>query len=228
MNNILVIPDIHGEKRQFKIISERPSIINNYKKVVFIGDYWDSFSVPFEEQKACFLEIIKLKQKYLDKIVLLLGNHDVHYMTDKARYSGFQDVHAFEIKDLMEQYKDLFQSAYQFKDVLFTHAGLSQTFLEYLLKGSGFTKLIEVMQEGLYKDAADLINNLSIEKLHTYTKMDGHHEMNNISFIRPDALRNDLIPELSLQVVGHTHDKMMRMYKGLVIVDSSHPLEIDM
>jgi len=129
---------VHGEKKTFDLLYEEN--INDYTKVVFIGDYWDSFHISFEEQVECFLEIIALKKKYPEKIVLLLGNHDIHYLTNKTEYSGYQHDKWREIQKLMQENLDLFQSAYQYKDVLFTHAGLSQTFFEYLLKPLEFNK----------------------------------------------------------------------------------------
>ena len=70
----ITIGDIHG-RDDWQAIN-----IRNYDKIIFIGDYVDSF----EKSDFAILEnlkkIISLKKRHPDKVVLLLGNHDVQYL----------------------------------------------------------------------------------------------------------------------------------------------------
>ena len=74
MNKVLILPDIHGRKFWKKPCEN----IDNYDKVVFLGDYLDPYNFEFisvEEAIKNFKEIIELKRNNMDKVVLLLGNH---------------------------------------------------------------------------------------------------------------------------------------------------------
>ena len=88
MSKLIAIGDIHGRDIWKQIVeTEQPDT------VVFVGDYFDSFNIPGIDQIHNFKNIIQWK---LDnpqcKVVLLIGNHDFHYMPEayNDRYSGFQ------------------------------------------------------------------------------------------------------------------------------------------
>ena len=83
---ILVIPDIHGESFWKEPVHK---YIDQVDKVIFLGDYLDPYRSHLEEYDfdAVFknmMEIIDLKQKSNDKVVLLKGNHDFHYCSKRA------------------------------------------------------------------------------------------------------------------------------------------------
>lgn len=80
---ILVLGDIHG--RTFW--KEPTKNMDDYDKVIFIGDYLDHYPDEWEEGEHTrkndidnFLEIIDLKTKYTDKVVLLKGNHKKNFV----------------------------------------------------------------------------------------------------------------------------------------------------
>lgn len=124
---ILVLPDIHGRK----FWKEPCKNIKDYDKIIFLGDYMDPYdfeniSVPMAISN--FEEILKFANENKDKVVLLLGNHDMPYFSDT--YKGFSiwhcrhsSKHHKEIKKLFEENKDLFKIAHTEDDILFTHAG---------------------------------------------------------------------------------------------------------
>lgn len=78
---ILFLPDVHC--REFWIKPVYEVLKNNPEaKIVFIGDYLDGYSQEWDDDIDYvelgfegFLEIIKLKEQYKNRIVLLLGNH---------------------------------------------------------------------------------------------------------------------------------------------------------
>lgn len=126
---ILVIPDVHG-RTFWKQPCEN---INNYDKVVFLGDYLDPYElehIKVEDAINNFTEIIKFKTKYYDKVILLLGNHDLHYWSDKFLNEcggcRMSTLYHKTIKDLFWTNEDMFNLAYETEHILFTHAGYMQ------------------------------------------------------------------------------------------------------
>ena len=63
----LIVGDLHG-KDCWKSID-----IDKYERVVFLGDYVDSFTLPDLVIDQNLQDIIVLKKAYSNKIVLLLG-----------------------------------------------------------------------------------------------------------------------------------------------------------
>jgi 3',5'-cyclic AMP phosphodiesterase CpdA len=124
----VIIGDLHGKDvwRQVEIAK--------YDKVVFLGDYVDDFLFPDLVIDRNLQDIITLKKKYPEKVILLLGNHDVQYMFyPHFRCSGFRDSMKRPLGALFNLNYDLFQVAYQCGNCLFTHAGLSNAwYLEFI------------------------------------------------------------------------------------------------
>jgi predicted MPP superfamily phosphohydrolase len=118
---ILAIGDIHGRDIW------KEANFGNYDKVVFIGDYVDSYSTSDWDTFLNLKEIIEQKKAKPDKIVLLLGNHDIQYLHFPLhRCSGFRQFSQNDLTALFVANKDLFQVAFQVKNYLFTHAGVSR------------------------------------------------------------------------------------------------------
>lgn len=76
MSKILIIPDVHG--RTFWRIAEE--VINEMDKVVFLGDYLDPYpeeNITPDDALNEFYKILEFKDKYPEKVVLLIGNHEI-------------------------------------------------------------------------------------------------------------------------------------------------------
>lgn len=76
MSKILIVPDVHG--RNFWHKAEE--LIDEVDKVVFLGDYLDPYKheeITFDTALKEFEKILKFKNKYSDKVVLLIGNHEI-------------------------------------------------------------------------------------------------------------------------------------------------------
>lgn len=131
---MIIIPDIHG--RDFW---EKPVRENQGKKhIIFLGDYLDPYDdEPFAPQNAFpqLEDIVEMKEKYPDTITLLLGNHDIHYLTEKGRGGRYDYVRGARIKKFFIEKADLFQLAYEVelggKKILFTHAGVVAGWLDH-------------------------------------------------------------------------------------------------
>jgi hypothetical protein len=119
----IVFGDIHGLTYWKKAVEENPDC-----RYIFLGDYLDPYGYIAPAQLIDNLkEIIQLKKDRRDDVVLLLGNHDLHYfcpqMEESCRY-----VYEIgeEARTLFEKNRDLFLYAFQDGKRIFTHAGISE------------------------------------------------------------------------------------------------------
>lgn len=206
---IAAIGDIHGRVIWKQIIKK-----DNFDKIVFVGDYFDSFDVHGEYQINNFINIIEYKTKNPDRVVLLLGNHDYHYLDVNERYSGFQSGFQYEIKHLLKTaLKDnLIQSCYSYKDILFTHAGITKTWC---------------INNGINpdKDIEKQLNDLLIFKPNSFKfKMGANYSQTGDDicqspiWVRPHSLLKDKV-SFCRQVVGHTRGNNIRIKEGVAFID---------
>lgn len=135
-NKILVIPDIHG--RRFWV--EALNLIDMVDKVVFLGDYLDPYlheEISFDKAVENFKDILSFKMSFPDKVVLLLGNHDMHYYDldfmdcSRLNYSRREEMHK-----LYFEFREYFQLAYADGEFLFSHAGIVQPWIASYYDGN--------------------------------------------------------------------------------------------
>ena len=120
----IFLGDTHGRSLWKDIIAkETPD------RVVFIGDYFDSFDIKSTEQMFNFKEIIAFKESNQCEVILLIGNHDYHYYPGGETYSGYQHGAAPAIKQLLEENKHHMQMCYQLDNILCSHAGIGHNWL---------------------------------------------------------------------------------------------------
>jgi hypothetical protein len=132
---ILVLPDIHG--RDFW--REPCQHIDDYDKVIFLGDYLDPYSfegITVEQAIDNFKDIL-LFAKDNPKVVMLLGNHDMPYFSQT--YYGLESWHCRHsrefhkvISEIFKEHEDLFKIAHVEDGLLFTHAGCHSGWLSYM------------------------------------------------------------------------------------------------
>lgn len=124
MIKTLTIGDLHG-KSVWNTINP-----DNYDKIIFIGDYVDCFTRTNEEIIDNLNNVIQFKKDNFDKVELLVGNHDVMYMLRSVNEnnpyscSGYRYSYHHILYDIFQKNKQLFKLAYQYKNYLWTHAGL--------------------------------------------------------------------------------------------------------
>lgn len=122
----LNIGDLHGRDTWKQFIIDNPV----YDKVIFVGDYCDSFVKTNEEIKNNLLDIIQFKKEDPENIILLLGNHDIMYALSapyeslKHHCSGYRPDAHFDLYDIFKENFNLFQASYQYKEHIWTHAGI--------------------------------------------------------------------------------------------------------
>ena len=148
---IVAIGDIHGSTYWKEIIKSHPN-----SKYIFLGDYLDPGSIPdnFNETIDNLMEIIQLKKEQPDNVILLFGNHDLHYIPNTVvRGTGFDIYTAGKNRQVILSHFGLFQNAYQIDNYIFTHAGISHKWFIDDFKGD------------IHANIADQLNNPKPEQL---------------------------------------------------------------
>lgn len=199
MKKIVPLGDIHGFNTWQQIVNTEIDA----DLFIYIGDYFDSFTNDTETQCNNFLDIVEFKKSNPDKVILLIGNHDHHYLPGigYTGTSGYQKIGKFMIEPLFEQHKDLFQMAFQYNQFLFTHAGVSETFMNdtFGLNGWEIENIADKLNElFIYKPNAFIFNGLN-----PY----GDDICQTPIWIRPQSLIKDskkIKKAKVVQIVGHT------------------------
>lgn len=197
---ILAVGDLHG-KSSWQVID-----FDQYDKVIFMGDYVDSTNHSDEEILDNLYKVIEVKKRLPEKVVLLLGNHDIQYLYyPDFRCSGFRPTMQLSLPELFNQNAHLFQVAYQINNYLFSHAGVSLPWYHR------FESLIEKIPLGEAlesKDLATLLNALDQtwhrDLLHEVgIKRGGSKEFGGVTWADKEELWDNPL-EGYHQVVGHT------------------------
>ena len=126
---VLILPDIHGRSFWKESVEKH---LDDCDKIIFLGDYMDPYGyekIDYSEAMSNFVQIINFADKHDDKVILLLGNHDAHYISGEAeRSSRFSLWHSREIRAIFKDDISLFKIAAEFtinkERFLFTHAGV--------------------------------------------------------------------------------------------------------
>ncbi len=204
----IIISDIHGRSVWKDIIAKEQT----FDKVIFIGDYFDSFDISPITQIDNFQEILDFKKEHNDKVITLIGNHDYHYLNStQERYSGYNNI--IKTSDIVEENKDVFQVAYQYNNYLMSHAGISQEYLTRLQKHykGDETSIPNILNDILlyspqYLGFANLINNNT-----EYPDQYGNRTYQSPLWIRPQALAKSPLKhhkgEVITQIIGHTQQE---------------------
>jgi hypothetical protein len=194
----IVIGDIHGRSTWKDIVTqEQPD------RVIFIGDYFDSFDIGSADQQFNFKDIITFKENNECEVILLIGNHDFHYYPGGETYSGYQRGAAPAIRQLLEENKHHLQMCYQLDNILFTHAGIGWDWLSYQNR----------YEPGIDSDTiADFVNAIWEYQPNRFMfcgiDQYGNSKTQTPIWIRPQALmvgnKDTFLKEEYIQVVGHT------------------------
>jgi len=193
---LVAIGDIHGRDIWKQIVeTEQPNT------VIFVGDYFDSFDIPGEDQITNFKNIIRWKLNNPQcQVIMLIGNHDFHYMTAcNEYYSGFQRDLYIPIGQALEENKHYLRAAYRCDDLVFSHAGITPEFLI----NNGWEE----------QDIVEFVNDLWYYRPHKFKFVDnkdgysdpyGDDEFQGPLWIRPRSLMKACqeVKKTMIQVVG--------------------------
>ena len=199
-----------------------------YDKIVFVGDYVDSFELGNKVILRNLENIIFFKRMLPDKVVLLLGNHDVQYIVQNEICSGYRSEMRPDLANLFNDNKDIFQLAYQVNSEkgihLWTHAGVTREWLKDTKREifSPKYRLYPVIEEYENSDIADLLNILWEIRNDRIFNIDAHSGGFDLwagpIWVRPDILSHFYIEGVN-QIVGHTPHKAIRIDE---LVNSKH------
>lgn len=201
----IVLGDVHGHlDNVINIIKEEDP-----DSVILLGDYCDSFVIKPKDILKCWNGITKMKKEFEKdgkEFVMLIGNHDWHYVSPAQRYSGYNPdtwtmMHD-KLREAINNKELLFIYCDKTNKTLYSHAGVTTTWLK------DWTDSYDPADIGQCNEAAFNFSHLSFD-------MYGDSKFQGPLWVRPGALLGDLwgADDGWTQVVGHT-----RTNNGKVLV----------
>jgi len=193
----LVLGDTHGRPYWKEIVANE-----NPDRVIFIGDYFDSYDdYTAAEQMHNFKEIIEYKESGKSDVIVLVGNHDFHYVDGSEHYSGYQFGAASGINILLSDNMKHLQMAYEMDGYLFTHAGVSHDWYTYWMK------MLQLEGGSVVDNINEMWKTSSRPFRFTGFNPYGDSKESSPIWIRPKSLQKanrDTFRDQFIQVVGHT------------------------
>ena len=129
---LIIIPDVHGRSFWRKAVKARPS-----DEFIFLGDYLDPYTDEGISESEAFkglLDIVDFQQRNPDRVTLLWGNHDLHYLYPEMMGSRYDTNNAERNAHYFWDHQSLFKMAYETtvgeKRYLFSHAGVGRGWLD--------------------------------------------------------------------------------------------------
>jgi len=194
---IVIWGDLHGSDCWKKIVEQNPDA----DKFISMGDEFDSCfpTIPIKEEIKNFNDLINFKRGNPDKVILLVGNHLAHYtstfLDEKEKYSRFQKNRYYDIPNTVNRNLPYFQMAWKYNEFLFTHAGVTDTWI----RSSSDDEIVEPIDE--------YINHIwkynPKRFMFTGIEPSGDDKEQSPIWVRPQSLMSDPYKDYK-QVVGHT------------------------
>lgn len=194
----IICPDVHGRDFWEFIID----VYDGSVPLIFLGDYLDPYQnegITPEDAHKVFEKIWELKQKWGDKVILLIGNHDASYMSNYnfecCRYSKYTD--SWYPQFLSEHEKD-FKICHIIKNnninYLLSHAGVNPKWMAQ----HGLTEedINEEFIGKLFKEKPEYFNEYSYYR-------GGYHRSGSPIWSDIREYKN-ITPISMIQIVGHT------------------------
>lgn len=206
----LVCGDLHTKYDIFlKAINKFET--EKFDKIIFLGDYCDDWNASPEASRELLEHLIEFKNKYHNQCILLLGNHDLsEWICGDFKCSGFNPITHLIVKDLFDKYSNLFMIAYSYNNLLFTHAGVQNSWLKNIkLLDSDLAKMKNAddisfeLNEALHKRNSELKYNKLFKSLSTVGAYRGGFESPSPLWADYNELISNSVPKIN-QVVGHT------------------------
>lgn len=219
---VIVIADTHGRKTWKKIVEQEADA----NHIIFLGDYFDAYDYAINGQMEIdnFNEIVEYKKANMDKVVLLIGNHDIHYMKGfPEEYSRHNWEYAKQIGVVIDQAmsEELLQMCYSHGKFIMTHAGVTKTWCK--------ANKIEIKhledEQHLENELNDLFKRKPMAYKFTYGKNYsgyGDDVTQSPLWVRPNSLDDDIIDILvnnCVCVVGHTQVKNLHIAPRIIFCD---------
>ncbi len=218
----IVIGDIHGRTIWKDIIEKE----KDADKIIFVGDYFDSFDIGTKKEVKNFKEILSFKKENSDKVILLFGNHDYHYLPEVyevgEHYSRFRPQIYKQVGRRIKTgvLSGTFKMCYVYKDILISHAGVTKTWCENVNVD------IDNLEESINSTFKENVRRFKFYMFDTSNESTrisdpyGDDKYQSPIWVRPFSLVSDKL-EGFRQVVGHTRTKTQgsNHYEGVYFVD---------
>lgn len=208
---ILIIPDVHGRSFWRSAVAS-----GDYDKIIFLGDYVD----PYPDERIGeltalhgLMDIIDFYDRHPDQVVLLLGNHDLHYLSpyyhEMCPCDRYDEKHS-DVLHLLFTKGDRFNLAHEetigSQKYLFTHAGVNQPWLKRNLKVIRQPDAIHLNRLLLFDEGIETLRQVGLLRW-------GMYLTGSVVWCDSDELAvSDPLPDV-YQIVGHT-----RQYDGKPII----------
>lgn len=145
----LVVSDLHSRPFYKSLLS------NTEDKIIFLGDYGDPYSYEGyddDDTIETMYDIFSFAQDNPDRVVLLIGNHDIYYYKGVRGNARYNWALARQLEQIYQEFKDLFKVAYWDEETqtMFTHAGINKKWWDSL----------ELPIDWTPKQIQDYLNNL--------------------------------------------------------------------
>ena len=217
---IITIGDTHGRTQWKEIVNKE----KDADKWIFIGNYFDSRErhLNGEPEIQNFKDIIAFKKQNPDKVILLTGNHDFHYIRGLNEiYSGYQARYALYIGELVEEAikNGYLQMCYKYDKYFFSHAGLTKTWCGTHLGNKNL-----VVNDVVVERINDLLvyqpNHFKFEMGDNFSQS-GNDITQSPIWVRPQSLVKDMVDGV-VCIVGHTNVRAIDFsmsYLNLILID---------
>ena len=210
---ITIIGDTHGRTKWNRIVMNE----NDSDLFVFIGDYFDSKDGHSgKEQIQNFKDIIQFKRDNFDKVILLIGNHDFHYLRGvNEEYSGYQWGNSKNINKVLQPVVDegLLQICHQEDKYFFSHAVLTKTWCDnYNIDKNNLQESINnLFKTNIERFRFTMGDNLSFG---------GNDVTQPPIWVRPQSLVKDMVEGI-VCVVGHSQVNNVTIMEddNLILID---------
>lgn len=210
---VICIGDIHGTTKWIDCYRQILEKDNDCEKIIVMGDWFDPYSdIPLDIMIERYNEFLK-DQKEDNRIVSLLGNHDLDgYVIDgETNRTARNREQRKQISDAVKSNLDNSYLVYKIGNWLFSHAGVSQTWLDDLAQiNQEYPNMILSNKKGWSVEDLDIICHFSPYDYSYYG--DSPHQ--GCTWIRPQSLVNSNIKGYN-QVVGHTRIEKITNLKDI-------------
>jgi hypothetical protein len=208
---IVALGDTHGRDLWKKIVK----VEEDFDKFIFIGDYFDSReNIDASTQIQNFIEILQFKKDNPEKVILLIGNHDYHYLKGCGEtYSGYQQYAAMDINEVLQPAltSGHLQICHVYDEYIFSHAGLTNTWCEnneidlYNIEESVNVRFMKNMESFRFEYGENLDRS-------------GDDVTQSPIWVRIPSLFRDMVKGFTY-IIGHTTVKEMHMANNIIAID---------
>lgn len=211
---LIALGDTHGRSKWKEIVE----LEKDADKIIFIGDYFDAKDGGYSANRQIenFKDILEFKKDNPDKVILLIGNHDFHYLKGvNEEYSSYQFGYGKDINSVLQPAVDegLLQMCYQYDKYFFSHAGLTKT----------WANNNNIDMDNLEDSVNELFRN-DVTKFRFTIGPNGSYGGNDVTqppiWVRPQSLVKDMVDGI-ICIVGHTQVRNLTVLndENLILID---------